>query len=240
MLYSVALGHARRVFMLNKDDVDLFVGSRMVARRKVVLIDGIGLDLKFYRAAPPVLEPICFILVARLLREKGVYEYVEAAKLVKIACPMTRFILVGSIDKNPSSVTAQEVTAWEAEGLIELSGQVSDVRSWLVKASVFVLPSYREGLPRSTQEAMAAGRPVITTDVPGCRDTVVDGMNGFIVPVRDVAALAKAMLKFVNNPELIAEMGAKSRAIAEQRFDVHRINSKILREMDLLTASRIN
>ena len=144
------------------------------------------------------------------------------------ACPEARFILVGCVDRNPTSVTDQEIGTWKESGWVEVSGHVTDVRPWLKKASVFVLPSYREGMPRSTQEAMAMGRPVITTNVPGCRDTVVEGVNGFIVPVRDSVALATAMLKFVKNPAILAEMGIRSRAMAEERFNVRRINSQIL------------
>jgi len=228
VLYKLGLGQAKRIFILNNDDIALFTGSRMTSLRKVVHIDGIGLDLDNYHFTPPVLDPICFILVARLLKEKGVYDYIEAAQKVRAVCPAAGFILVGSIDRNPTSVTDQEVETWKEKGLVEVTGHVADVRPWLKKASVFVLPSYREGMPRSTQEAMAMGRPVITTNVPGCRDTVVEGVNGFIVPVRDSVALATAMLKFVKNPALLAEMGIRSRAMAEERFDVRRINSQIL------------
>jgi len=228
VLYKLGLRQAKRVFMLNSDDIALFTGSQMTSLHKVVHIDGIGLDLDYYYFAPPVLDPVCFILVARLLKEKGVYDYIEAARKVREACPEARFILVGCVDRNPTSVTDQEIKTWKESGLVEVSGHVTDVRPWLKKASVFVLPSYREGMPRSTQEAMAMGRPVITTNVPGCRDTVVEGVNGFIVPVRDSLALATAMLKFVKNPALLAEMGIRSRAMAEERFDVRRINSQIL------------
>jgi glycosyltransferase involved in cell wall biosynthesis len=234
VLYALSLSQAKRIFMLNKDDIALFTRWGMASRSKVVLIDGIGLDLEYYRFAPPVFNPICFILVARLLKEKGVYDYIEAARKVRAVCPEARFILLGSIDRNPTSVTYQEVERLKAEGLVEVAGHVSDVRPWLEKASVFVLPSYREGLPRSSQEAMALGRPVIATDVPGCRDTVIEGENGFVVPVRDSAALATAMLKFVYAPKLVAEMGARSRSIAEKRFDVHRINAQILQEIGIM------
>lgn len=232
-LYKQGLGKASVVFMLNPDDKALFVGEGMVASDKVQLLDGIGLDLDHFRPVPPVLPP-CFVLIARLLREKGVYDFIEAARRVKVLYPAARFLLVGSVDLNPGSVAQAEINAWVAEGVIEWPGQVADVRPWIAQASVFVLPSYyREGLPRSTQEAMAMGRPVITSDAPGCRETVNEGVNGFMVPVRNPEALAKAMMDFVRQPDLIDSMGTESRAMAERRFDVHKINAQILALMDL-------
>jgi len=143
-------------------------------------------------------------------------------------------LLVGGLDLNPGSIKREEVEGWVKEGVIEWPGHVEDVRPWISQASVFVLPSfYREGVPRSIQEAMAMGRPVITTDAPGCRETVIDGINGFLVPVRDVEALAQAMERFIQKPELIEKMGKESRRIAEERFDIHKINARFLRELGL-------
>jgi glycosyltransferase involved in cell wall biosynthesis len=205
----------------------------MVSSSQVQLLDGIGLELSHYRVAQAVVRPMCFILIGRLLREKGVHDFVEAARKVKACRPEVRIVLLGDVDLNPGSVSAAEVHAWVAEGIIEWPGHVQDVRTWIAEASVFVLPSYREGLPRSTQEAMAMGRPVITTDAPGCRETVMQGVNGFMVPVRDPDALAQAMMRFVDQPELIASMGAASRRMAEERFDVHKINAAILDAMKI-------
>jgi glycosyltransferase involved in cell wall biosynthesis len=162
-----------------------------------------------------------------LLREKGVAEYVEAARIVKRQHPLSRFVLLGGLDDNPGSIANEEVQGWVDEGLLEWPGHVS-VKPWLEQASVYVLPSYREGVPVSTQEAMAMGRPVITTDVPGCRETVVDGLNGFLIPARNAQALAEKMLLFVNQPELIASMGKASRQLAEERFDVHKVNKRLV------------
>jgi len=228
-LYRFGLTYADRTFLLNRDDRELFINEGMVTAAKVHLLDGIGLDLDHYKPAPPALKPVCFILVARLMREKGIYDYIAAARKVKSEHPEVRFLLVGGIDPTPGSVTEAELAAWVAEGLIEYPGQVSDIRPWIAQASVFVLPSYyREGLPRSTQEAMAMGRPVITTDWVGCRETVVEGVNGFMVPIRDPVALSRAMLIFVEHPEKIYGMGRASRRITEERFDVHKINERIL------------
>lgn len=174
-----------------------------------------------------------FLLAARLLREKGIMEYAEAARIIKQKYPGTRFILLGSLDSNPGSLSMGEVKQWVSEGIIEWPGHVQDMSRWMAQASVYVLPSYREGVPRSTQEAMAMARPVITTDAPGCRETVIDGKNGFLVPVRDAKALADSMERFILQPELIERMGKASRLIAEERFDVHKVNQVILREMGL-------
>lgn len=237
-LYRTALSQTDKVFMLNPDDRKLFVDEGMVSAEKVQPLDGIGLSLDHYRATEPVSTPVRFLLIGRLLREKGVYDYIEAARIVKQAHPHVSFTLLGSCDANPGSISEEAAKQWVAEGLLEWPGQVSDVREWIAASSVFVLPSYREGLPRSTQEAMAMGRPVITTDVPGCRETVVHGRNGFIVPVRDPQALAAAMLKFIEQRDLIAIMGAESRRMAEERFDVKKINNLILQTMGLATSGQ--
>jgi len=233
-LNRLSLSRADCVFLLNPDDKELFVNRRMVSAEKVQLLDGIGLELDHFQVTDPVLQPACFILVARLLREKGIYDYIEAARRVKALHPEVRFLLLGSVDLNPGSISESEVHAWVAEGLVEWPGHVSDIRIWIKQASVFVLPSYyREGLPRSTQEAMAMGRPVITTDEPGCRETVDEGVNGFIVPARDPETLTQTMLTFVHQPELIKTMGVASRRLAEDRFDVRKINELILKTMDI-------
>lgn len=228
-LYRFALGKAERVILLNQDDIGDLCAAGVLDASKVILVRGIGVDLDAFRPAPAVTEPVTFVLVARLLREKGVYDFVEAARLVRASAPDARFVLVGGKDANPGSVSNEQLAAWQAEGVIHWTGSVPDVRPYLATASVFVLPSYyREGVPRSTQEAMAMGRPVITTDAPGCRETVDEGVNGFLVPVRCPAALAQAMQRFIAQPSLIATMGAASRRMAEERFDVRRLNRQML------------
>jgi Glycosyltransferase len=186
-------------------------------------------------SSAPVTRPVTFLLAARLLREKGIVEYAEAARLVRSRHADARFILLGGLDTNPGGLRRDEIDAWVSEGVLEWPGHVPDVRPWLARASVYVLPSYyREGVPRSTQEAMAMARPVITTDAPGCRETVIDGRNGFLVPPRDPMSLAEAMERFVLDPELIVSMGEESRRIAEERFDVKRINRRMMEAMDLV------
>uniref|UniRef100_UPI00313E6616 glycosyltransferase family 4 protein n=1 Tax=Pseudomonas sp. OTU5201 TaxID=3043850 RepID=UPI00313E6616 len=225
----LSLGFSRRVFLLNQDDFNLFITPKMARSGKVVVLPGIGVDLDYFSLSPAVQAPITFVLVARLLKEKGVYDFVAAARLVRSRNKFVRFLIVGGIDQHPSAVPYAEIRQWVDEGLIQWPGHVADVKSWVENASVFVLPSYyREGLPRSTQEAMSLGKPIITTDWIGCRETVMDGVNGFLVPVRDPTSLAAAMFRFIERPALINSMGAASRCLAEQRYDVSVINSTVL------------
>jgi glycosyltransferase involved in cell wall biosynthesis len=233
LLYAAAIRHANLVFFLNKDDVDEFLKKRLVPTTKVFLLGGIGVNLSEWQPAPAITKPVTFLLVARLLREKGIEEYANAARIIKLKYPNTRFIMIGGLDTNPGALASAEIETWVEDSIIEWPGHVPDVSLWMAKTSVFVLPSYREGVPRSTQEAMAMARPVITTDAPGCRETVIDGMNGFLVPVRDVDALAAAMERFILQPDLIEKMGQASRKIAEKHFDVHKVNKVILREMGI-------
>ncbi len=231
-LYRFALGRATRTFFLNEDDRQDFLTAGLVGQDKSSTIGAIGVDLDEWRPATAVTNPLTFLFIGRLLREKGVAELVEAARRVKLRHPSTRFIVLGAPDSNPSSFSMEQASDWVSEGVIEWPGQV-DVKPWLAQSSVFVLPSYREGVPRSTQEAMSMARPVITTDVPGCRVTVEDGLNGFLVPPKDVDALERAMLRFVDNPGLIASMGLASRRIAEKLFDAKKSNAAILSAMQI-------
>jgi glycosyltransferase involved in cell wall biosynthesis len=225
LLLRTAFRLADRILFLNPDDAAFL--SSMARPEKVRVMGAIGVDLARFPSTPVPEGPPAFVMVARLLREKGVHEYVEAARSVSGAS----FAFVGGLDENPGGIGADQAASWQAEGVIDWAGQVADVRPWLARASVFVLPSWREGVPRSTQEAMAMGRAVITTDAPGCRETVADGVNGLVVPVRDVAALAAAMRRFVDEPGLAARMGRESRRIAEEKFDVRRANAVLLEEL---------
>lgn len=232
LLYRIGLAGVRKVMFLNREDATMFLGLNLVSAEQVECVGAIGVDLDHFSPASPVVKPLVFILAARLLVEKGVRVYVEAARMVKALHPEIRFILLGSPDQNPGSVSHAELVQWSSEGVIEWQEHVDDVRPWIAQASVFVLPTwYREGVPRSIQEAMAMGRPVITTDMPGCKDAVIAGQTGFIVPPRDAKALAHSMLRFVAEPALVLEMGRAARRFAEQVFDVHAANSRILRAM---------
>lgn len=230
-MYRIALGQVDDVLFLNADDHRLFTGEGVVDGGTARNIGGVGVDLSAFAVAPAVTHPVSFILAARLLREKGIEYFVAAARELKGDYPDARFILLGGVDPNPSGISADEVRRWVGEGVIEWPGHVEDVRPWIAGASVFVLPSYyREGVPRSIQEAMAMGKPIVTTDNVGCRDTVEDGVNGWLVPPRDARALAAAMRRLIDAPDRIAPMGLASRRLAEQRFDAHRTD-RLLRDL---------
>lgn len=227
-LYRHSLKYAHRVIFLNRDDLDELVGFGVVPLERSYHLGGIGVDLNLWSQTPPIEKRITFILVARLLREKGVEEYIRAAVAVKQNYANTRFLLLGGLDENPGSISAKEVDEWVRAGIVEWPGHVP-IKPWLDESSVFVLPSfYREGIPLSTQEAMAVGRAVITTDSPGCRETVEDGFNGFLVPIRDSNALAERMIFFIENPEFIVKMGNASRNLALEKFDVYKSNKKVI------------
>jgi glycosyltransferase involved in cell wall biosynthesis len=233
-MYSIALRHAHVVFFQNPDDEQLFRRLRLVrSGQTIVRINGSGVDLAHYAVAPLPPGRITFLMICRLLRDKGVMEYVEAAKLVRGLRNDCRFQLLGPLDTNPTAITRDQLDAWIAEGAIEYLGDTADVRPFLADAHVCVLPSYGEGMPRSVLEAMSMGRAIVTTDVPGCRETVVPGVNGWLVAPRQVDGLASAMLRILEEPGDIERMGAASRQIAEQRFDVHAVNRVILDAMGL-------
>jgi glycosyltransferase involved in cell wall biosynthesis len=232
-LYKVSLAGARRVFFLNPDNLDLFLRLGLLrSPQQAALIDGIGIDLDEFRPAPLPEQP-SFLLIARLLASKGIAEYVQAARLVKARFPEARFRLVGWIDPHPEAVREADLRAWIDEGTIEFLGRLEDVRPAIADCSVYVLPSYHEGLPRTVLEAMAMGRAIVTTDAPGCRETVIPGENGLLVPVGDVAALAAAMESFLRDRGRIARLGTASRSMAARKYDVHAINEVILRVMGL-------
>jgi len=199
------------------------------------VLGGIGLDLKNYACSQPDSTKQRFIFIGRLLAEKGINEYIAAAKLVKQNHPTAEFVVLGGLDEgNPGGLRKAELDKLIADDIVIYPGHVDDVPKWIADASVFVLPSYyREGVPRSTQEAMAIGRPVITTDVPGCRETVVDGVNGFIVPPWNSDVIAQAMIRFIEHPELIEKMGLESYRMAQEKFDVVKVNAKLMRILEV-------
>lgn len=232
-LYRFGLSKSRKVFFQNPDDEVLFrqLGLLPVDVPSCV-VNGSGVDVADYALAPLMDKP-SFLLIARLLGDKGVREYVQAAQMVKAQHPDVVFRLVGWIDDNPDAISQQELDEWVSTGTLEFLGKLADVRPAIADSNVYVLPSYREGTPRTVLEAMAMGRPVITTDAPGCRETVTDGDNGFLVPVKAVDELAAAMVRFIEEPMLVHKMGDRSRRVVEQKYDVHRVNEFMLAEMGL-------
>lgn len=222
--YRIAFRFADRVVFQNPDDEALMVQRRVLEDpAKAARVNGSGVDLEAFPQRPLPDGPPCFLMVARLLRDKGVYEYMAAARGVKAARPDARFLLVGAADDNPSAAKPEEIAAWAAEGVVEPLGRLDDVRDALAACQVFVLPSYREGTPRSALEALATGRPLIVADVPGCRE-VCATENGWRVPARNAAALADAMLEALADRARLARMAAASRRLAETRFEVSGVN----------------
>jgi glycosyltransferase involved in cell wall biosynthesis len=233
-LYRLALGGVHKVLFQNPDDEALFRKLDILpSATPSFVVNGSGVDVAAYSVTPLPTSP-SFLLIGRLLGDKGVREYVEAARRIHAMHPQVRFTLVGWIDENPDAITQQELAQWIAEGTLEFAGRLSDVRPAIAACSVYVLPSYREGTPRTVLEAMAMGRAVITTDAPGCRETVTDGDNGFLVPVKSVDALVAAMCRFIDEPALMERMGRRSREIAECKYDVHKVNQSMLVQMDIV------
>lgn len=235
LLYKVALKGATKIFFQNHDDPKLFRALRLIPPGlPVVTVNGSGVELNHFREADLPGQPVRFLMAARLIGAKGVREYARAAALVRQRHPEAEFDLLGGLDSNPDALARNEILEWQEQGILRWHGEVSDVRPHLQKCHVYVLPSYyREGIPRSILEAMATGRAIVTTDAPGCRETVMEGENGFLVPPRSVEPLAQAMERFVKDPELAARMGRRSREIAEQKYDVDEVNAQMLQEMEL-------
>lgn len=228
-LLRASLKRANRVLVFNDDDARELLRRGMVRHRaKLAQVPGSGVDLSHFRPQPVPDGPPVFLLIARLLADKGLREFVQASAIVRESFPSARFQLLGPFDINPAAISRAEVASWVQTGSIEYLGATRDVVPFLAKSTVYVLPSYREGLPRTVAEAMAVGRAIITTDVPGCRDTVDEGCNGFLVPACSVQELAEAMLRFCRNPQLATEMGAESRAIAEKRYDADKVSRQAL------------
>jgi glycosyltransferase involved in cell wall biosynthesis len=228
VLYRLSLARSSTVIFQNKDDRDdLAAEGILPAGKRSVVVNGSGVDLAEFTPKPIPAKP-SFLMIARLIGDKGVLEYGAAVATLKKKYPHARFALAGWFDPSPDGISKEELDTMVAGG-VDYLGKLDDVRPALADAGVFVLPSrYREGTPRSSLEAMAMGRPVITCDAPGCRETVEQGENGFLVRPGDVADLTAAMERFIANPALIASMGPKSRALAERKFDVHTVNRAII------------
>lgn len=227
-LYRLALPLLDTVILLNDDDRRDLLEHHRIRTRQTVILGAIGLNLADYPPQTLPEGPVSFVFVGRLLREKGVFELLAAAEQVKTQYPSVRITLVGGFDHgNPFALSPCELQPYLDRGTVRHLGHSDDVAGVLAAHHVFVLPSYREGFPRSTQEAMAVGRTVITTDVPGCRDTVVHGVNGLLVPPYDADALAAAMLHCIENPAQVQHMAQESRTMAATQFDVHPINRRL-------------
>lgn len=238
-LYRRALPLASSVIFQNSDDRAFFERAGLLgAARAVVQVPGPGVDLERFPFVPIDSPPrtVNYLFVGRLLRDKGVVEYADAARALRqlrTDDDRMRFRLAGFVDSNPSSVTAQDVARWQEEGTLEYLGRLEDVRPALAESSVFVLPSVGEGMPMAVLEAMATGRAVVTGDSPGCRETIVDGQSGYLVPPRSAPALALAMEQFLEDPGLVVRMGRAARERAERLFDARSVNAQVIAAMGL-------
>lgn len=224
--YRLALGKSnKRVIFQNPDDCALIQNAARLPSSCIVTIPGSGVDLSEYAFRPAPSGRTTILMVARLLKTKGVIEFVESARLVVKRHPNVCFLLAGSPDHdNPSSVDDALLEKWKEEGIVSLLGHRSDVSDLMREANIVVLPSYYgEGLPKVLIEAAACGRAVVTTDMPGCRDAIEVGVTGVLVPPKDSEALASALLRLLENPKLYIEMGYAARKRAEAIFDINSV-----------------
>ncbi|WP_336968777.1 glycosyltransferase family 4 protein [Sphingobium aromaticiconvertens] len=230
-LYRAGVARAAAIFVFNGDDRRMMMDNGIIGYdHHVIQIGGSGIDTAHFSECPLPRTPPVFLMIARLMRDKGVPEFVEAARIVKAHHPQARFQLLGRMEtETPTGCKKDELAEWVASGLIEHLPETRDVRPDLAKAHVFVLPSfYREGLPRTLLEALAMGRPVITTDTPGCREPVEPGVNGWLVRPRDSQALANAMLDALQDRARLVQMASNARRTAVERYDVEKVNAQVV------------
>lgn len=241
-MYRLAFRYSSQVFFQNPHDLALFTEHRLVRADKAALIAGSGIDLNAYQPQPydpkQAGQACDFVLIARMLGDKGVREYVQAARSIKNEWPDCRFRLVGPLDvQNKTAIAAEEMEQWEAQGTVEYWGERADIISVIAQHDCVVLPSYREGLSRVLLEAAALARPIITTNVPGCADVVADGENGLLCRVRDAEDLARALRAFIALPAPDkAAMARRSRSVAESRFDAQQVHEAYLQHIKQVLA----
>ncbi len=231
-LYRRTMLFSQHVFFQNQDDRTYFLEHNMVDKQKTSVIPGTGVDTaKFSPRKHERKNAVTFILAARMLWDKGIKEYVDAAYTLRKKYNNIDFWLLGPVDReNPKGISSEQLEKWNKQGTVKYFGMTDNIKSYLEKADVIVLPSYyREGLPLSLLEGAAMGMPIITADSTGCREVVEDGINGYLVPIKDPTKLASAMEKFIVNPDLISRMGKASRRMAIQRFDSKKVVKEILK-----------
>lgn len=224
VLYKRAFRCADVAIFQNSDDKAQFVREHLVAEEKCRIVNGSGVNTERFPVVPYP-EQMTFFMLSRVMYSKGIREYLKACEIVKEKHPEVRCMLLGACEGIQDSLSEADLKGYIDRGIIEHFGETDTVADYYKQCSVYVLPSYREGTPRTVLEAMSMGRAVITTDAPGCRETVKNGETGFLVPVKDADALAEKMLAFVENPQWVAEMGAKSAAYCRQKFDVNTVNA---------------
>ena len=234
ILYRISLLGSDKIFFQNPDNEAEFIKLKIIKadKNQSILVNGSGIDIDKFKLTP-LPKDIKFLLISRLLFDKGILEYFEAVSTIKKLYPKVVFGLVGWFDENPNSISEKALMEYIKTGDIEFHGRLDDVRPVIANSSVYVLPSYSEGTPRTVLEAMSMGRPIITTDAPGCRETVINNKNGFLVPVKNSDYLVSSMIRFIEEPNLITTMGTESRKIAEEKYDVKKVNSIMLAGMEI-------
>ena len=232
VLYKNAFRYADKVFMQNQDDVNDIVNAGVLKRDKIVMMNGSGVNTEKFCVKDFPNVPT-FLFIGRLIRDKGVGEYLDACRIIKRNYKTVCCLLVGPYDSNPSALKPDELKTYIDDGSVQYFGEQKDVRPFIEQASVYVLPSYHEGTPKTVLEAMSMGRAIITTDAPGCRETVIDGINGCLVPVKNVEAIVEKMEYLIDNFAEVERMGKESRAIAVERFDVNKVNASVIKTMGL-------
>lgn len=231
--YWIACKCSRKVFFQNHDDRNEFINNGLIDENKTFIVNGSGVDLEKFKACALPKDTV-FLFIGRLIKDKGILEYLEACRAVKKKYPKVRCLLVGPYDSNPSAIKPEDLEPYINNGTVEYFGEQNDVRRFIGQCSTYVLPSYHEGTPKTVLEAMAMGRSIITSDAPGCRETVRDGLNGFLVPVKDVQVLVDKMEYLVCNPDTNRIMGAKSEKIVIEKYDVKVVNKTIMEIMGLI------
>ena len=232
-LYKQAFKRSKRVFFQNNDDKQTMINEGLLGEDKIVMIHGSGVNVDEFKPTQMPEKP-SFLYIGRLIRDKGVGEYLGACRIIKTEFgDNVRCLLVGPYDSNPSSIKPQDLQPLVDKEIVEYYGEQRDVRPFISQCSVFVLPSYHEGTPKTVLESMAMGRAIITSNAPGCKETVVDGVNGFLTQVKDAEDVADKMKVLIKNPDLVNEMGKKSREMACDIFDVNKVNDTILRTMGM-------
>lgn len=231
-LYKTAFRCCKKVITHNDDDRQLLIDENFTTAEKLKTVNGSGVNLNHFKYSKTKQTNI-FLFIARLIGDKGIREYIQAAQQVKQVYPEAIFRIVGPYDTNPSAIKPEEMQPFIDEGIIEYLGELKDVSSQLEQCMAFVLPSYHEGTPKTILEAMATGRATITTDVPGCRSTVKDGYNGYLVPAKNSQAIAQKMIYIIENFQQVVTMGNNARLLAEGKYDAVKVNKSILDIMEI-------
>lgn len=232
LFYKFIFHYSEKCFFMNPDDYKSMRKRRLLRAGKEVLVNGSGVNMEYFPRFPEPDAP-CVCMTARLVQGKGVKEYCAAASVLKKKYPMADFLLVGGLDEHKDAILEEELISYLEDGAVTYCGHADDVRPYLKRCSIFVLPSYHEGNGRSIVEAMAAGRAIVTTSAPGCKETVTEGYNGFHVPVGDSLALAEKIAFLIENKELRETMGYHSYLLCREKFEVSKINNILLNAMGL-------